>query len=588
MEIPFDPSQGHAAARRIPRRSDALIFAGKAMLLCARRWVQDLSSGPRRHRSGPLDSPSVTESRTLLWSGEDAAGIDLVAGKIQNLRVAVRRLNGVCVPAGEVFGFWRQLGRATRWRGYVRGRELREGCVVPSIGGGLCQLSNAVYDAALRHGLEIVERHRHSRVIPGSLAERDRDAVVFWNYLDLRLRAPFAWRLECWLDGEHLHVRIGSTHTGSADAWPLLPARSQARKPPTGDCGSCGRSACHRHAPAAQTALQRTWLVDDDWPEFAGYRRHQAADADRRIELPAGALRALLLRVDRRIACWRGIPLPCQRLQLQRRRAWAFARRLRADDVDLVVPQSLLPWLWMDGALQGRRFDVLMTAQPMHRLQAQLDRAAGMHASSATLVDFRAETALVEAERAALAHARCWIGPHRQVLALAGPRAVVLPWSMPPTAPTAAIAAIAAIAPIAPIAGAAPRRITLAASALARKGANELEHALRGLPVELCLPPGAGEDGVQWSGIAVVRAGDWSSAIHGAELVVLPAWVEHRPRGLLLAMQLGIAVLASVECGLPPDDARWTAVPAGDVAALRAAICAALDLDDAAVAMPAP
>ena len=95
-----------------------------------------------------------------------------------------------------MFSFWRQLGRTTRRRGFAAGRELREGCLVPSIGGGLCQLSNAIYDAALCQGLEIVERHRHTQVIASSLAERDRDAVVFWNYVGLRLRADSAWRQE--------------------------------------------------------------------------------------------------------------------------------------------------------------------------------------------------------------------------------------------------------------------------------------------------------------------------------------------------------------------------------------------------------
>lgn len=34
---------------------------------------------------------------------------------------------------------------------------------------------------------------------PKSLARIGRDATVFWNYVDLRLRAPAAWRLEGWL-----------------------------------------------------------------------------------------------------------------------------------------------------------------------------------------------------------------------------------------------------------------------------------------------------------------------------------------------------------------------------------------------------
>ena len=93
------------------------------------------------------------------------------------------------VPAGETFSFWKQVGRATRRRGFVAGRELREGCLVANIGGGLCQLSNALYEAALAAGFEIVERHAHSRRVPGSRAALQRDATVFWNYVDLRFRA---------------------------------------------------------------------------------------------------------------------------------------------------------------------------------------------------------------------------------------------------------------------------------------------------------------------------------------------------------------------------------------------------------------
>ena len=97
------------------------------------------------------------------------------------------------MPAHAVFSFWKQVGRTNRLKGYVAGRELREGCLIPSIGGGLCQLSNALYDAALQAGFEIVERHAHSQVIPGSLAEAGANATVFWNYVDLRFRSHHAF-----------------------------------------------------------------------------------------------------------------------------------------------------------------------------------------------------------------------------------------------------------------------------------------------------------------------------------------------------------------------------------------------------------
>ena len=99
--------------------------------------------------------------------------------------MAVQAIDGVEVPAGEVFSFWRQIGRTTKARGFVNGRELREGCLIKSVGGGLCQLSNGLYEAALDAGLEIVERHAHSRVVPGSRAARERDATVFLSLIHI-------------------------------------------------------------------------------------------------------------------------------------------------------------------------------------------------------------------------------------------------------------------------------------------------------------------------------------------------------------------------------------------------------------------
>ncbi len=100
------------------------------------------------------------------------------------------------IPVGQVFSFWRQVGRASRRRGFVTGRMLKEGCLVPAVGGGLCQLSNALYDAALQSGCEIVERHAHSRVVAGSAAAAGRDATVAWNYVDLRFRTSAPLRME--------------------------------------------------------------------------------------------------------------------------------------------------------------------------------------------------------------------------------------------------------------------------------------------------------------------------------------------------------------------------------------------------------
>lgn len=136
----------------VPTRLSAAIFRGKATLLQLRRSVRDMAERVTRHPPGHIaDFPHVVaESRTPLWGEYSKAEWPLQVGKVQNLRCAVRHLHHIRVPAESLFSFWKQTGRATRRRGYVEGRLLREGCLIPAVGGGLCQLSNALYDVALQ------------------------------------------------------------------------------------------------------------------------------------------------------------------------------------------------------------------------------------------------------------------------------------------------------------------------------------------------------------------------------------------------------------------------------------------------------
>src|SRR5204863_8927159 len=127
-------------------------------------------------------SVSIGVSQTPLWSDVRPEERTYQLGKVQNLRRAAAALDGVVVPAGAIFGFWTQTGRASRRRGFVTGRMLQQGCLVPAAGGGLCQLSNALYDAALQAECEVVERHTHSRAVAGSAAAAGSDATVAWKY----------------------------------------------------------------------------------------------------------------------------------------------------------------------------------------------------------------------------------------------------------------------------------------------------------------------------------------------------------------------------------------------------------------------
>ncbi len=204
----MNPERGET--HRIITRKNLAVFALKAGFLRIRRGVRDffdrdLQCWPAVQRPPGLPLAEVV---TLLYPEEDPRERALQLGKVQNLRVGARDLNGVMIEAGKTFSFWQQLGRPTRSKGYVEGRELRQGCLIPTLAGGLCQLSNSIHQAAKNAGCEIVERHAHTARIPHSPFSPGDDATVFWNYVDLRFRVPRSMILRVRLSSEELVVRM--------------------------------------------------------------------------------------------------------------------------------------------------------------------------------------------------------------------------------------------------------------------------------------------------------------------------------------------------------------------------------------------
>jgi vancomycin resistance protein VanW len=130
-----------------------------------------------------------------------------VESKKHNLALAIRELRDVRVGPEELFSFWNLVGRPTKRRGFVLGRNLVQGRLEVSVGGGLCQLSGLTYLLALHSGLWVTERHAHSVDIyteQTRFAPLGSDATVAYGYKDLRFRNilpfPIALRFELGAD----------------------------------------------------------------------------------------------------------------------------------------------------------------------------------------------------------------------------------------------------------------------------------------------------------------------------------------------------------------------------------------------------
>jgi vancomycin resistance protein YoaR len=125
-----------------------------------------------------------------------------------NARLAARALNGVVIGPGATFSFNRTVRSWTVDRGYVKAPVSYDGELVRAFGGGVCQTSTTLYNAALLAGLDLVERHSH--VFAPSYVAPGRDAAVAQYDIDLKIRNPYAWpvTIRAAAVGERLEVRI--------------------------------------------------------------------------------------------------------------------------------------------------------------------------------------------------------------------------------------------------------------------------------------------------------------------------------------------------------------------------------------------
>lgn len=172
------------------------------------RWLARRRDYTLRRSPEPLPN-LVKRHESPLIRRLGTSNISLQLGKVQNLRLAVPKVDGAIIPPGRRFSFWRAIGPTSARKGYVEGMVLWKGEAKAGIGGGLCQLSNHLHWMALHSPLMVAERHHHGfdpfpddgRVLPyGS------GATVFYNYLDLELYNPTqnTFQVRMWLTDTHL------------------------------------------------------------------------------------------------------------------------------------------------------------------------------------------------------------------------------------------------------------------------------------------------------------------------------------------------------------------------------------------------
>ena len=532
-----------------------IIFRVKTIMLSGNRILKNLLNPTLKFRDNSqlINEQIISFSESDLWNPFDNKdNWILTAGKVENLRIASKKINGIEIKANEVFSFWKHLGNPNIGQGYVIGREIREGCIVPTIAGGLCQLSNALYDSALKANFDIIERHKHTKVIKGSLAEQDRDATVKWNYIDLRFKSNFDFRIETELSSDKLIVSFKSKQKNLKSEESNLNLKKTDK---LNDCYSCGNSACFKHPdkrPLNQKIETTTYILDEKWNEFDDYVKSITKENDNFI-IPLKkntfiktdrylwkALKSNKTNATTRQGIYRALKLrfsPKKNnvfemiLELDKKIARAAANQIPIESTHLVISQNLLPFIYETGFLGGRTFDVLMNRLPIEKLQERLDYAHSKHPESETLNDFRTTSKLANIELIALKKARKIITPHSEIAEMFNNKVEKLNWHIPSKS-------------IEHLKG---NKILFPASAVGRKGAYEIKRLALELNLELMISGRTIEKENFWEKIKVEKfKGDFNEV----GLVIYPTYIENQPRQILKAISKGIPIITTSACGV--------------------------------------
>ena len=107
-------------------------------------------------------------------------------GRTTNLKLAAGKINGTVLAAGQEFSYNKIVGERTIAAGYKEAKIYASGEVVDGLGGGICQISSTLYNAAVLSNLEITQRRNHQFVT--SYLPAGRDATVVYGSQDFKFK----------------------------------------------------------------------------------------------------------------------------------------------------------------------------------------------------------------------------------------------------------------------------------------------------------------------------------------------------------------------------------------------------------------
>ena len=187
-------------------------------LAAAEKRLASAKAGEKLHFPRIVLQPEVTaEMLEGLLFRDMLAAIDTPltdnAVRTKNIEIAASMLDDTILLPGQIFSYNGALGERTEEKGYGPATAYSGGELVEEIGGGICQLSSALYYCAMLADEVILERTNHryyQTYVPYGM-----DATVSWGGPDFRFRLKdeYPIRILARIVGDQLRVELWGTKT---------------------------------------------------------------------------------------------------------------------------------------------------------------------------------------------------------------------------------------------------------------------------------------------------------------------------------------------------------------------------------------
>ena len=269
--------------------------------------VRLISSGETEITAPMEELPSEADAPKLpvLMGGFEtsfAEGALSAPNRVFNIVKAAEKVNGSVVPAYAVFSVNEALGPRTDELGWrpAPGLTERGADTADQPGGGVCQLSTTLFNAALLADLPIIERQCHSR--PIAYAEPGRDATIDTGSFDLKFKNDTGADIYvfAWADEEGLKLICEIWGVPKTDLTVAIETELVETVPPSEDeyelDESLPKYACVEDNPAMTGARYMTYRVY--YRDGVSVRREPAAESEyamhpRRLRVGRGYYKAI-------------------------------------------------------------------------------------------------------------------------------------------------------------------------------------------------------------------------------------------------------------------------------------------------------